>query len=446
MLETRDLTIRFGGHVAVDHVSCRFEPGTLTAIVGPNGAGKTTYFNLISGQLPASEGRVLLDGEDITALPAPLRTRARPRPRVPADAAVPEPDGAGERAPGGAGARAAHGGGLNLFAVWLDRQDWIDEAQALLRRGAPGRQARRRAPQPAARRPAQARGGAADGARAQGLHVRRTDRRHERRRGAGHARPDPRAEGAQGPHRSCWSSTRWTWCASWPTASSCCTTAQLVADGEPAAVIASPVVQQAYLGIAPAEDAAHERPHAARSCSGVHTHIGAYHILHGVDLAVPRGRGDDAAGPQRRRQDDDAAHDHGPVAGVAGRACASSGQPIDGAARTPDIAQLRHRLRAREHGHLHRPDGEGEPACSPRARRAAPTSSTRARLDWIFGLFPALKKFWLYPAGKLSRRAEADAGDRARHRRAARAAADRRAEQGPGAVDHRQPDRAPCAS
>jgi branched-chain amino acid transport system ATP-binding protein len=52
--------------VAVDHVSCRFEPGTLTAIVGPNGAGKTTYFNLISGQLPASEGTVLLDGQDIT--------------------------------------------------------------------------------------------------------------------------------------------------------------------------------------------------------------------------------------------------------------------------------------------------------------------------------------------------------------------------------------------
>ena len=54
MLETRNLTIRFGGHVAVDHVSCVFAPGTLTAIVGPNGAGKTTYFNLISGQLPAS--------------------------------------------------------------------------------------------------------------------------------------------------------------------------------------------------------------------------------------------------------------------------------------------------------------------------------------------------------------------------------------------------------
>jgi branched-chain amino acid transport system ATP-binding protein len=75
VLETRGLTIRFGGHVAVDSVSCRFDAGTLTAIVGPNGAGKTTYFNLISGQLPASEGRVLLYGEDVTRDAAPVRTR-----------------------------------------------------------------------------------------------------------------------------------------------------------------------------------------------------------------------------------------------------------------------------------------------------------------------------------------------------------------------------------
>ena len=74
MLETRDLTIRFGGHVAVDAVSCRFEPGTLTAIVGPNGAGKTTYFNLISGQLRATAGSVHLNGRDITAESAPQRT------------------------------------------------------------------------------------------------------------------------------------------------------------------------------------------------------------------------------------------------------------------------------------------------------------------------------------------------------------------------------------
>jgi branched-chain amino acid transport system ATP-binding protein len=61
--------------VAVNEVSCAFRPGTLTAIVGPNGAGKTTYFNLISGQLRETAGRVSLYGEDITALSAPQRTR-----------------------------------------------------------------------------------------------------------------------------------------------------------------------------------------------------------------------------------------------------------------------------------------------------------------------------------------------------------------------------------
>ena len=136
MLETRDLTIRFGGHVAVDHVSCAFAPGTLTAIVGPNGAGKTTYFNLISGQLPASEGTVWLDGVDITKLPAPLRTRrglgrafqltqlfphltVRENVRLAIQA----------RESGRAG-----GLGLDLFRVWLDRQSWIEEAEALLER------------------------------------------------------------------------------------------------------------------------------------------------------------------------------------------------------------------------------------------------------------------------------------------------------------------------
>jgi branched-chain amino acid transport system ATP-binding protein len=74
-LETQDLSIRFGGHLAVNAVSCAFHPGTLTAIVGPNGAGKTTYFNLISGQLKSSGGRVLFQGADITALPASQRAR-----------------------------------------------------------------------------------------------------------------------------------------------------------------------------------------------------------------------------------------------------------------------------------------------------------------------------------------------------------------------------------
>jgi len=66
LLATRGLTIRFGGHVAVDNVTAEFHAGQLTVIVGPNGAGKTTYFNLMSGQLPATSGQVLLRGEDIT--------------------------------------------------------------------------------------------------------------------------------------------------------------------------------------------------------------------------------------------------------------------------------------------------------------------------------------------------------------------------------------------
>jgi len=133
VLETKDLTIRFGGHVAVDHVSCRFEPGTLTAIVGPNGAGKTTYFNLVSGQLPASEGRVLLDGEDITALPAPTRTRKGlgrafqltqlfPNLTVQENVRL-----AVQSRESGRGR-----GGLDLLSVWLDRKVWIDEARQIL--------------------------------------------------------------------------------------------------------------------------------------------------------------------------------------------------------------------------------------------------------------------------------------------------------------------------
>jgi branched-chain amino acid transport system ATP-binding protein len=73
-LETRGLTIRFGGHVAVDNVSCTFRRGTLTAIVGPNGAGKTTYFNLISGQLKATAGTVQLEGQDISRASVAERT------------------------------------------------------------------------------------------------------------------------------------------------------------------------------------------------------------------------------------------------------------------------------------------------------------------------------------------------------------------------------------
>jgi branched-chain amino acid transport system ATP-binding protein len=137
MLETRNLTIRFGGHVAVDHVSCAFQPGTLTAIVGPNGAGKTTYFNLISGQLPASEGQVLLAGEDITSLPAPLRTRrglgrafqlTQLFPHLTVRENVRLAVQAREQGRGKGGGF----GGIDLLRLWLDHKDWIAEAETLL--------------------------------------------------------------------------------------------------------------------------------------------------------------------------------------------------------------------------------------------------------------------------------------------------------------------------
>ena len=75
-LRTENLTIRFGGHAAVNGVSCAFRPGELTVIVGPNGAGKTTWFNLVSGQLTPTEGRIFKDGVDITRLSPSARAKA----------------------------------------------------------------------------------------------------------------------------------------------------------------------------------------------------------------------------------------------------------------------------------------------------------------------------------------------------------------------------------
>jgi branched-chain amino acid transport system ATP-binding protein len=69
LLETRDLVIRFGGVIAADHVSLTIEKGRNLAIIGPNGAGKTTFLNICSGWIKPTEGQVLFEGQDITALP-----------------------------------------------------------------------------------------------------------------------------------------------------------------------------------------------------------------------------------------------------------------------------------------------------------------------------------------------------------------------------------------
>jgi len=133
MLETDNLTIRFGGHVAVNAVSCRFAPGTLTAIVGPNGAGKTTYFNLISGQLPASDGTVRLNGQDLTRLPASARTRAGLGRAFQLTNLFPNLSvRENVRLAVQATRQGAHRRGLNLWSIWSDHAALTQRAQEIL--------------------------------------------------------------------------------------------------------------------------------------------------------------------------------------------------------------------------------------------------------------------------------------------------------------------------
>ncbi len=132
---------------------------------------------------------------------------------------------------------------------------------------------------------------------------------------------------------------------------------------------------------------------------GVHTHIGAYHILHGVDFAVPQGEvtvllGRNGAGKTTTLRT---------IMGLWPASAGTvqfQGRPIQRLA-TPDIAVL---------GLAYVPESMGiftdltvQDNMVLAARRARHAGELDAqRLDWIFGLFPALKKFWLYPAGKLS--------------------------------------------
>ncbi|MBF0660202.1 ABC transporter ATP-binding protein [Rhodococcus sp. (in: high G+C Gram-positive bacteria)] len=75
ILETRGITVRFGGHVAVKDVSIEIGRGTVTGLIGPNGAGKTTLFNTVTGLQKPTAGRVFVDGRDVTTLPPYKRAR-----------------------------------------------------------------------------------------------------------------------------------------------------------------------------------------------------------------------------------------------------------------------------------------------------------------------------------------------------------------------------------
>ncbi|WP_316183454.1 ABC transporter ATP-binding protein [Bradyrhizobium sp. SZCCHNRI1009] len=73
LLETRNITQRFSGLTANSEVSISVGRGEIVGLIGPNGAGKSTLFNLIAGAFKPTEGQIIFDGEDVTALPAAER-------------------------------------------------------------------------------------------------------------------------------------------------------------------------------------------------------------------------------------------------------------------------------------------------------------------------------------------------------------------------------------
>jgi branched-chain amino acid transport system ATP-binding protein len=75
LIETRGLTLHFGGLKAVDGVDFTLNEGEIHALIGPNGAGKTTFVSLLSGRRLPQSGSIILAGEDITRLPAHVRVR-----------------------------------------------------------------------------------------------------------------------------------------------------------------------------------------------------------------------------------------------------------------------------------------------------------------------------------------------------------------------------------
>jgi len=70
LLEVKDITVRFGGIVALNDLSFDLDEGQITALIGPNGAGKTTLFNVVSRIYEPTEGSITYDGQDLLAMPA----------------------------------------------------------------------------------------------------------------------------------------------------------------------------------------------------------------------------------------------------------------------------------------------------------------------------------------------------------------------------------------
>ena len=75
LLDVTEVTVRFGGNTALDATSLAAEGGQVTGLIGPNGAGKTTLFNVVSGLLPPTSGRIAIGDRDVTKLGPTKRAR-----------------------------------------------------------------------------------------------------------------------------------------------------------------------------------------------------------------------------------------------------------------------------------------------------------------------------------------------------------------------------------
>ena len=83
MIEVQHLTKRYGRVTAVDDVSFRVEPGEILGFLGPNGAGKTTTMRILTGYMPASEGRATVAGYDVFTHPIEAKARTGYLPETP---------------------------------------------------------------------------------------------------------------------------------------------------------------------------------------------------------------------------------------------------------------------------------------------------------------------------------------------------------------------------
>ena len=247
-LETRGLTIRFGGHVAVNAVSVPFQPRHAHGYRRTERRRQDHLLQPDLGPAARSAGQVLVDGRGHHArLPASARHTPRIGTRIPAHQSVSATDRARKRAPRGAEPRRC--GLVACFDRGTRGAILSRRPKHVLERVRLADKRHVRAGGSVAWRSAQARSRASHRDGAEGLHVRRADRRHERRRSADGPRTHPATSSSAATPLSCWSSTRWTWCARSPTASSCCTTAPSSPTATRRTVIASPIVQEAYLGV-----------------------------------------------------------------------------------------------------------------------------------------------------------------------------------------------------